>query len=124
MRVSHCAAAAIAVATVVVLGGAAAQAQQQFNGSWNVEVITEKGECNKAYQLPVTIEAGRARYEGSDSANAFGSVSRGGVVSASISWGGSQADIKGRLAGAAGSGTWMSTGSRSCSGRWVGQKRG
>lgn len=121
MRVSHCAAASLAA--VLVLGGSAAQAQQQFNGSWSVQVITEKGECNPTYQLPVVIEGGRARYEGSDSANAFGSVSSAGAVNASLSWGGSQANIKGRLAGAAGSGTWMTTGSRNCSGRWVGQRR-
>jgi len=120
MRISHCAAAS--VAAVVVFGAAAAQAQAKFDGGWRVEVTTEKGECNKTYNLPVVIESGRARFAGAAGTDALGSVSRDGVVTANISWGGTQAAIKGRLAGAAGRGTWSMTGTRDCSGRWVGQR--
>ncbi len=120
MRISYCAAA---VSAAVLLSSGAAHAQQQFNGSWSVEVITEKGDCDKAYRFPVVIEDGRARYGGQEGFNANGSVSPNGVVSGSISRGSTQADIKGRLAGASGSGTWVAAGSRGCSGRWTGEKR-
>lgn len=119
MQVSYRTAAVFAA---VVLSAGAAQAQQKFDGGWSVEVITEKGECNRTYNLPVVIEGGRARYAGAVGADALGSVSRDGVVTASISWGGNQAAIRGRLAGSAGSGTWSLTGTRGCSGRWVGQR--
>lgn len=121
MRLSHGVGATIAVAALLVSAGA--QAQQQFNGSWSVEVITEQGQCDKAYRFPVVIEGGQARYGGSGGFNANGSVSPNGAVTASISRGQIQADIKGRLAGTAGSGTWAMAGSRACSGRWVGEKR-
>jgi len=120
-RVSQ--AAAAAVLTTVLVPAGSAQAQQQFNGNWSVQVITEKGECNKTYSLPVVIEDGRARYPGAVGTDALGSVSRAGVVRASFSWGGTQADIKGRLSGKAGSGTWATTGARGCSGRWIGERQ-
>lgn len=118
MRMSHIAAA---VSAAVLLSAGSAGAQQQFNGSWSVEVITEKGECSKAYRFPVVIEGGRARYGGPEGLSATGSVSPNGSVTGSISSGQTRADIQGRLAGAAGSGTWAS---RGCSGRWVGEKQG
>lgn len=120
MRVLHCASAVFAG---LLVSAGSADAQQQFNGRWSVEVITEQGNCDKAYRFPVVIEDGQARYGGSEGFNATGSVASNGSVTGSISRGQTRADIKGRLAGAAGSGTWAS-GSGGCSGRWVGEKRG
>ena len=103
---------------------AQAQAQAQFNGNWSVEVITEKGECDKAYRYPVVIQNGQVRYGGPEQFNASGSVQANGAVSGSISRGSDRANVTGRLSGASGSGTWTAQGGRTCSGRWQAEKRG
>ncbi len=37
---------ALAFASGVTLIGSAASAQQQFDGNWSVDVITERGSCS------------------------------------------------------------------------------
>lgn len=120
MRIFCRAAASLAV---VLLSSGGAFAQQQFNGTWSVEVLTEKGECDKAYRFPVVIEGGRARYGGQEGFNADGSVTANGAVRGSIARGSIRANITGRLSGSTGSGTWTTDGGRGCSGRWVGERR-
>ncbi len=101
-----------------------AAAQQQFNGRWSVEVVTEQGACDRAYRYPVAIENGRIRYAGSEGFNVAGTVNARGAVRTSISSGQLRADITGRLAGSAGTGTWAISGSRSCSGYWRAERQG
>lgn len=107
---------------VILMSSGGAFAQQQFNGTWSVEVVTEKGECDKAYRLPVVIEGGRAS-SGQEGFNANGSVAANGAVQGSIARGSTRANITGRLSGSTGSGTWTTEGGRGCSGRWVGERR-
>ncbi len=53
MRRTFFAAAVLAAAFV----SSAAQAQSnKFDGNWSVEVITEKGDCDKAYRWPVIVQ--------------------------------------------------------------------
>jgi hypothetical protein len=96
-----------------------------FDGNWSVEVITEKGDCDRAYRYPVIIQNGRARYGGPESFNVSGSVAGNGAIQGSISRGQDRATVSGRLSGNNGSGTWTASGgSRTCSGRWNADKRG
>lgn len=114
----------IALGLAALLASTAAQAQAQFNGNWSVEVITERGECDKAYRYPVVIQNGQVRYGGPEAFNASGSVQASGAVSGAISRGSDRANVTGRLSGNGGSGTWTAQGARSCSGRWQAEKRG
>ena len=123
MRLIPVATAALAVS----LGFAGeALAQRQFDGNWSVEVITEKGECDKAYRWPVIVQNGRARYGGPEDFNVSGQIAAYGAVSGTISRGQDRANVKGRVGSNGwGQGTWTAVaGSRSCSGRWNAEKRG
>jgi hypothetical protein len=102
-----------------------AQAQtKQFDGTWSVEVVTEQGGCDRAYRYSVIIENGRARYGGQEAFNVTGQVRPNGAISGGIARGQDRADVTGRLVGSTGSGTWKTSGGRSCSGNWNAEKRG
>jgi hypothetical protein len=90
------------------------------DGNWSVLIITEKGDCDRAYRYPLAVSDGQVRYTGDSSANVSGSVSANGVVKVSIRLGDKGANGSGRLSGSAGSGTWQGA---SCSGRWEAEKR-
>lgn len=103
----------------------AARAAPGFDGRWSVEVITEKGDCDRAYRYPVVIEKGQARYGGREDFNVSGSVAKNGAVNATISRGQDAAKVMGRLSGGSGTGTWTASGSlASCSGRWNAERQG
>src|SRR3712207_2257608 len=74
-----------------------ALAQRQFDGNWSVEVITERGECDKAYRYPVIVQNGRVRYGGPEAFQASGAVAASGAVQGAITYGGDRATIRGRL---------------------------
>jgi hypothetical protein len=122
MIVTRWAAALIGVSVFWLSTGANAQAQ--FNGSWSVLVVTESGNCDKAYRYPVAVENGRVRYAGEAPVSISGQVGRNGAVQGSIAGGGNRANVRGRLSGGSGSGTWTLAGGRSCSGTWSADKRG
>ena len=118
---------ALALSAATISGAAFAQkAPNTFDGNWSVEVITEKGECDKAYRWPVIVQNGRARYGGPENFNVSGQIAANGAVSGVISRGQDRANVKGRVgANGWGQGTWTAVaGSRSCSGRWNAEKRG
>ena len=102
----------------------AAEAQQQFNGNWSVLVVTEQGDCDKAYRYPVAINNGSVRYAGDGPFNISGQVTRSGAVQGNIAGGQNRAAVRGRLSGGSGSGTWTLAGGRNCSGTWSADKRG
>lgn len=100
-----------------------AEAQtRRFDGTWSVEVLTERGNCDQ-YRYPIIVENGRARYGGPENFNVTGQVRPNGSVSASIARGQDRADVTGRLSGNFGRGTWTTSGSRTCAGRWNAEKR-
>jgi hypothetical protein len=101
----------------------AADAAGKFDGPWNVQVRTEAGDCQRAYEVPVVVENGKPRYGGAEGFPLAGSVSPTGVVRVSIALGQTSAEIAGRLSQNSGSGKWQS-GSRSCSGSWSANKSG
>jgi hypothetical protein len=121
MRFSRLAAAA-GVAFLAL--GSAAQAQQKFDGRWSVLLETQRGECDRAYRYPIAIENGTVRYTGDLGFSATGKVAGNGSVQGSVSTGQTRANVRGRLSGASGSGTWTISGSRNCSGNWSAEKRG
>ncbi len=114
----------LALAGAVLLSPAALGQTRRFDGAWTIEVVTDKGARDRAYRYSVVIENGRARSGGSEGFTVQGRVQPSGGVRASIARGQDRADVVGRLAGARGSGTWTTRGSRTCSGTWNADRRG
>ncbi len=118
------------IATSLALTGALslasnlALAQQQFSGNWSVEAVTEQGTCNKAYRYPVVIENGAVRSNGPQGVNVSGRVQANGHIQTNIQRNLTRAEITGRLSDRSGSGTWTTSGTVICSGRWNAQKHG
>ncbi|MFE1600622.1 hypothetical protein [Methylobacterium sp. ID0610] len=102
--------------------GAASAAR--FDGTWSVEVITESGTCDRAYRYGIIIQNGQARYAGGSDFTVTGRVQPNGAVRGSISRGDASAQVVGRLADGWGNGTWTTSGSSRCGGRWNAERRG
>jgi len=111
------------LAGILVTPPALAQTRR-FDGTWSVEVVTQQGACDRAYRYSVVIENGRARYGGQERFDLSGQVRLNGTVSATISRGQDRANVRGRLSGNFGNGTWSTSGGRVCSGVWNAEKRG
>ena len=121
MRAGIYVAAALGAASLS--GAALAQkGANQFDGNWSVQVLTEKGDCEKVYRYPIIVQNGAIRYGGPEGFAASGGVSPNGAVRGSISRGDRRADVTGRISGASGGGTWKT--STGCSGNWNAEKRG
>jgi hypothetical protein len=112
-----------AAAVGVSLAPPAVAQSNRFDGTWSVEVVTEQGACDRAYRYSVIVQNGRARYGGPERFDISGQVQSNGAVAASISRGQDRANVRGRLSGNRGSGTWSTSGGRSCSGNWNAEKR-
>jgi hypothetical protein len=94
------------------------------DGNWSVLIITEKGDCDRAYRYPLAVSEGQVRYTGEAGANVQGTVSSAGAVRVSIRMGDKGANGSGQLSGNSGAGVWHGAGpSASCSGRWEAEKR-
>lgn len=113
---------AVATAATSLSGAALAQKSNTFDGNWSVEVITQKGDCERAYRYPIKVQNGAIRYGGPEAFNASGTVGQNGSVKGAISRGEQRAEVTGRVSGASGGGTWRT--STGCSGNWNAEKRG
>lgn len=102
----------------------AAASAHQNDGRWSIEVITDKGGCDRAYRYSVLIEKGEARYGGSEPIVISGKVASNGGVRGTITYGDNRANVAGKLAEGLGSGQWTWQGSRTCSGHWNAERRG
>jgi hypothetical protein len=110
--------ASLIFSTALFLTSETVVAQQQFSGNWTVEAITEKGTCDKAYRYPVVIENGAVRSSGPPNVNVSGRVEPDGRIQSIIQRALARANVTGRLADRSGAGTWTTSGSVTCSGRW------
>jgi hypothetical protein len=119
--------AAVTLAGLTTQASAAARTVQvpdKYDGTWNIEVVTLEGPCDRAYRYGVQIRRGVATYAGGDF-RINGRVAGNGAVRAVISRGSDKADVVGRLGRkGTGVGTWNTTGLIGCSGRWNAQRRG
>lgn len=94
-----------------------------FDGSWSVLILTEQGQCDRAYRYPVEITGGRVTYGGNAGFDISGMVSPNGAAKVSVSRGNQAAMGTGTLRARTGSGTWQSP-SGGCSGKWRAERRG
>ena len=120
MRRSFLTAAAFAA---VIVSSPALSRTQSFDGLWSIEVVTESGDCDRAYRYPVAVENGRVRNAGPVTFMISGSVASNGAVRGRIGRGSAGAAVTGHLIGASGRGSWSASGPRTCSGYWVAEKR-
>ena len=94
------------------------------DGTWSVLIITEKGDCDRAYRYAVKIEHGQVSYQGEAAIDMAGTVAPNGAIKVSIRLGSKGADGSGHMSGQTGAGTWHSIGSNaSCAGRWEAERR-
>ncbi|HKY86314.1 MAG TPA: hypothetical protein VJL90_06105 [Pseudorhodoplanes sp.] len=115
----------VSVAAFAGVSMSGAQAQRAgFDGTWSVLVITDKGECDRAYRYPVRIRGGKVGHTDPSSSFAIGGrVGAGGTVKVFVARGDKRADGTGRLTRAGGGGKWKSSRGE-CSGHWTAERRG
>jgi hypothetical protein len=120
---------------VVILSGAialsaslwaapAAMARRSFDGAWSVLIVTDSGDCDRAYRYALRIANGRISYD-DPSFNVSGRVDPRGHVNVTVSAGSERASGSGQLSGDSGQGNWSGRSSTSaCSGHWEAERRG
>ena len=100
------------------------RAQASFDGSWSVLIITDTGECDRAYRYGIRIERGQIVYGGEAGVAFTGRVESNGQVAATVRRGEQIATGSGRLSGSSGAGTWKGQSSTgACGGRWEAERR-
>jgi hypothetical protein len=98
------------------------QASTPFDGSWTVQIITQRGACDPNSSFGVEIRDGIV--SGSGGIPVSGRVGRNGSVSVGVASGNRNANGSGRLSARSGGGTWRGVGSQgACSGRWSASRR-
>jgi hypothetical protein len=114
----------LSLAVLVGAGLAGAHARTPYDGNWSVLIITQRGDCDKAYRYAVRIVDGAVKYNGEGSFSVSGHVSGSGQVQARISRGEQSARANGRLSGDSGGGTWTGKSpQKECGGRWEAERR-
>jgi len=94
-----------------------------YDGRWSVLIITEKGDCDRAYRYALKVANGHVSYAGDASVNMDGTVTPTGAVEVSIKMGGKGANGSGHLSASNGAGTWHGIGgTTACSGRWEAER--
>jgi len=116
--------AAFAAAVVLMGSPEPVRAQANFEGSWSVLIITETGECDRAYRYGIRIERGQIVYGGEAGVAFTGSVESNGQLAAVVRRGEQSATGSGRLSGSSGAGTWKGkSNTGACGGRWEAERR-
>ena len=100
---------------------AAAQAGGSYDGQWAVQLVTEKGNCDRTLSWDVGVAANRIA-DGGFFVQTAGAVDSQGRVTLTVTQGTDRVSASGKLIGAAGGGAWTSP-TRACSGRWRAAKR-
>ena len=98
----------------------------QFDGSWGIQVLTERGACDPVYRYYVVIAGGAVHVKsmmGEVSPEAAGRIAPTGRIDGRIGAADDPVAIRGTLQKASGGGTWTAP-ARGCAGRWVAEKRG
>src|ERR1700724_1279373 len=87
-------------------------AQQPYDWTWSVTIVTKRGGCARTASSTLAVTEGKISAAG---ANVSGSIGREGLVRVSING----AYANGQLSGNAGSGKWNGASAGvPCSGRW------
>jgi hypothetical protein len=103
--------AVLLVVSATAMLAAPAMARTDYDGIWNVTVVTRTGSCQPTTNYPLVVADGKV----SGAADLTGSIGPSGAVRASLRG----AFANGHLSGNAGSGKWnAASAGMPCSGRW------
>ena len=122
IRAAAPALAALGILAATVPASAPASARSNFDGTWSVLIVTQKGTCDRAYRYPVKLDNGSVGYAGSASFTVSGKVGDNGAVTVRVARGNQSANGQGKLSATDGSGQWTA-GSGDCSGTWTAERR-
>jgi type 1 fimbria pilin len=104
--------AAVLAFTLAASAATPAFAQQPYDGTWRVTIVTKSGTCEPTASSTLTVSEGKISAAGAD---VSGSIGHAGLVKVSING----AYANGQLNGNAGSGKWNGASAGiPCSGRW------
>jgi hypothetical protein len=113
----------LAAANTMICVANTTVASTPYDGNWSVIIITDRGDCDRAYRYPVQIRNGIVRYTG-NVVNLSGRVANNGAVAVALSRGAQHAAGNGRLSPTSGAGTWRGASPTArCSGRWEAERR-
>jgi hypothetical protein len=87
------------------------------DGIYAVQIVTEKGTCDRSYLWTIAISGGRVSATGSTPMEASGQVNPQGNVSLAFRGFNAVAHVVGKMNGKRGSGTWSSP-TMACAGTW------
>jgi hypothetical protein len=110
--------AAAALASVAT--AAPSVARSNFDGTWSVSIVTEKGECDRGYRYPIAINNGVLVNGGDTAFDISGKVAANGSIAVRIAYGDKSANGRCRLSGNIGMGSWSGG---SCAGTWTAERR-
>jgi hypothetical protein len=118
----------IGLLTSAALAGTAPASQPsgKFDGSWGIQVLTERGACDPVYRYYVVIAGGAVHVKsmmGEVAPEPSGRIAPGGRIDTRLGAADDPVGIRGQLEGTAGSGRWTAP-ARGCAGRWVAERRG
>jgi hypothetical protein len=100
-----------------------ATARTPFDGNWSVLIVTDSGNCDRAYRYALHINDGNITYPDS-TINISGHLNASGRVHVNVRAGEQYASGSGQISGDSGSGDWSGHSSTSrCSGHWEAQRR-
>ena len=111
--------AIISIAAAIGMAGPA-NARTDFDGEWSVVIVTQKGDCERAYRAPITINNGNFINVGVNMVDVSGKVGADGKLTVRVSRGEKSAVGLGRLTATAGAGSWKGG---ACAGTWTAQRR-
>jgi hypothetical protein len=98
-----------------------AHARSAYDGSWDLNFVTQMGACDSAYNFTVNISDGVVTHP--NLVKFKGYVARSGSVRASVTVHDKFASGTGRLSGTSGRGRWSgSAAGARCSGYWTAQR--
>lgn len=87
------------------------------DGVYAVQIVTEKGSCDRYYTWTIAVSGGRVSSTGSTPLQASGEINPQGIVSLAFRGFNEVAHVAGRVKGRRGSGTWSSP-TMACAGTW------
>jgi hypothetical protein len=100
-------------------------ARAAHDGSWAIEIVTERGACDRLYRYYVEVDGQAVRLRsmtGETSPATMGLVGADGRIRATLGQADDPVTVTGRLAATSGTGVWSAP-ARQCTGRWNAQKR-
>jgi hypothetical protein len=109
------------IAAFLVASASIAQASSAYDGSWDLNFVTQRGACDPTYSFSVNIADGVVTHP--NLVRFRGHVARSGAVRASVTVQDKFASGSGRLVSNSGRGSWSGySGSGRCSGYWTARR--